>query len=94
VITLRANGTYAEQTESRHWCDGEVPPDTSWVEYGGGRFELRGARGDTINLFDAEEGRSGRQKGVIAGNELRLEVGVVSPPRTVRYRYLRVEGGR
>ena len=94
VITLRADGTYAEQTESRAWCEGDPPPDTSWMHHGSGRFELRGPRGDTINLFDAETGDSERQKGVFSGNEMRLDRFVVSPPHTVRYRYVRVGGGQ
>jgi hypothetical protein len=64
------------------------------VERGGGRFELRGAHGDTINLFDAETGETTCQKGVFSGDELRLEFSILSPPHvTVRYRYVRVRGG-
>ena len=94
VITLREDGTYAEEGEARQWCDGDPPPDTAMMGYGSGRFELCGPRGDTINLLDAQTGASERQTGVFSGNEMRLERFVVSPPRTVRYRYVRVEGGR
>ncbi|HET7231711.1 MAG TPA: hypothetical protein VFJ16_16995 [Longimicrobium sp.] len=93
VVTLRADGTYAQQSEARAWCDDDPPPVTSWMHYGGGRFELRGPCGDTINLFDAETGHSEQQKGVFSGNEVRLERLVFTPQRTVRYRYERVGGG-
>ena len=90
VLTLRADGTYAQVSEARAWCDGDARPDTSSVVSGDGRWELRGPRGDTINLVDDETGELERQKGVFSGNEMRLERSVFSPPRTVRYRYVRV----
>jgi hypothetical protein len=54
VLTLRADGTYAQVSEARAWCDGDARPDTSSVVSGDGRWELRGPRGDTINLVDDE----------------------------------------
>jgi hypothetical protein len=94
VITLRANGSYAEVTEARHWCDGLTPPDTSSIVHSGGRWELRGARGDTINLVDPETIDVERQKGVFSGDEMHLERTVLSPHRIVRYRYTRADAGR
>lgn len=94
VVTLRADGTFAEQGESRAWCDGDPPPDSSWVFHSGGRFELRGPRGDTIVFADTAAPAGETQRGVFSGNAMNLSRFVPSPPRTVRYRYERVGASR
>lgn len=91
VLSLRADGSWSEETEARAWCDGVPAPDTSMVEHNAGRFQLRGLHGDTINLFPQGADSTSRQKGVIAGDELRLEFTLLKPDTvTIRYRYERV----
>lgn len=95
VVSLRADGTWTEEVEARTWCDGSPEPDTSALERSSGRFELRGTRGDTINLFTADENPANHQKGVISGDELQLEYAL--PARnttTIRYRYERAQADR
>jgi hypothetical protein len=88
VLTLRADGTWVDEYESRGSCGDTPPPDTTSIVYTAGRFELRGLRGDSITLTDTVQvGES--QTGVVAGDEVRTEFHAARGRSIMRFRYVR-----
>jgi hypothetical protein len=94
VLVLQADGEYEGEYEGSTRCDGQVRPESTYVDRYYGTFRLHGARGDTIVLV--ERGDSGvRQRGVLKGDEMRVNYEVLMEPRrTVRLRYVRQNATR
>ena len=89
VLTLQADGSFVGDHEVRSWCGDSPPSDSTRLGRDIGRYELRGAAGDTIILhaLDIIPGVSWR--GVINDDEMDLTVEVLSPHRTVKSHYIR-----
>jgi hypothetical protein len=94
VLVLRPDGEYTGESESYSNCTGQPQPDTSVMDHYRGTFSLRGPRGDTIVLAELATTEI-KQRGVLRGDELRVEYEVLTAPRrTVRFRYVRQNATR
>lgn len=89
VMTLRDDGTWFEDVDSRVKCPGEPSRAEALGSDGDpARYTLRGARGDTLDLLPVND-PDYYLKGVFDGDELRLVM--IYGPRadTTRFRYVR-----
>jgi hypothetical protein len=87
VLTLRADGSAAEEVEARVWCNEQPRPDTTFTATSTGSFTLRGVRGDSITAVMTQTDPAEVMKGVITGDELRMhdETAPGTPVRSYRY---------
>ncbi|CAA9325259.1 MAG: hypothetical protein AVDCRST_MAG89-1858 [uncultured Gemmatimonadetes bacterium] len=90
VIVLRQDGSYGGESEGYSRCGGQARPDSTTVERFSGRFQLRGARGDTIALNEDPPIPGVTDRGVFDGDELAVTMEVrTGERRTIRLRYVR-----
>ena len=89
VLVLRPDGEYTGESEGYSQCNGRPRPDTPVMHDYRGTFSLRGPRGDTIMLAELAD-TVVKQRGVLRGDELRVDAEVLSTPRRrMRFRYVR-----
>ncbi|HEX8316900.1 hypothetical protein [Longimicrobium sp.] len=90
VLVLRPDGEFEGEFESYVRCEGQPRPDSTDARSYNGTFRLHGAHGDTVVLVERGLESRARQRGVLKGDELRVEFEVLTEPRrTMRFRYVR-----